>query len=75
MNITIGVGYFPMWRRGGLCFHENGGRRQGECLDMTVNVWKFSFTLTVWGLPVHIKIPLQKNGRGFCVGWFPLGAK
>lgn len=77
--ITYGANYFPMWQRGGLCFHENGGRKSYECLDMTLVVWKFTLNLTIWNLgkvaPFMRFLPRHKSGRGYCIGLLPVGAK
>jgi hypothetical protein len=77
VNITFGIGYYPMWKRGGLCFHENGGRKDRECLDATLIIWKFTIGITIWGLGFLSKIaryiPVAENGRGFVVGRLPEG--
>lgn len=75
--VSLSAHYYPMWQRGGLCFHENGGRTHGECLDMTITLWKFNLNVTIWGLrrlswiTKHIPRP---DRSGYTIGWIPLGA-
>ena len=75
--ITYGTSYYPMWKRGGFCFHENGGRKDHECLDMSLIIGKRIFNMTIWNLGKSAKIiryiPRAKGGRGFCIGFLPVG--
>jgi hypothetical protein len=77
-RLSLGWQHCSMWRRGGLCFHENGGRKSGECLDMTFVVRKFSFGVTIWGLGklswITRWLPAPKRS-GYTVGWLPIGAR
>lgn len=78
-RVTLGAQYYPMWRRGGLCVHDNGGRLTTEVLDLTFNIWKFALWLTFWGVPPCLAwlirwVPRGPQGRGYTIGWPARGA-
>lgn len=73
-NLCLGVGFYPTWPRGfRLYFHENGGRRRDECLDVSLQVWRLNFNVTIFGMKrlgdVLRFVPAGPRRRGFKVGW------
>lgn len=75
-NVSLSARHCPTWPAGfRLFFHENGGRRRNECLDLNLNVGKWALSLTFWGmrgLPLLIGwIPSGPRGRGFHFGRMP----
>lgn len=64
---SISFQYCRPWRRGGLGFHENGGRRSNEVFDATLIVWKFCISFTLWGIrkwePVFRFLPSRRDGN------------
>lgn len=75
-RLTLNAQYCPKWQHGGLCFHENGGRKASECLDMTLVLYKLNLGMTIWGLGrlslLTRWIPCRRNGRGWVIGWLRL---
>lgn len=70
----MGVAFYPSWPRGfRLYFSENGGRRRDECLDININVARFHFEVTFWGMKrlgdLLRRLPDGPRGRGYKLGW------
>lgn len=69
-RLSLNAGYYPMWDKWQLSFHENGGRRAGDCLDITVEVGHVCLGVTIWGLGRLSRlvswIP-TRNGRGYWI--------
>jgi hypothetical protein len=66
----------PDWPRGfRLYFHENGGRRRGECLDLNLSVGHVALAVTLWDMgAVSLLtrcIPAGPRGLGFAFGFHP----
>jgi hypothetical protein len=73
-EIFLEAGHYPMWPDGfRLYAFENGGRRQGECLSLSLNIGKFHLNVTTFNmrwLPLLIGwVPDGKRGRGHAIGW------
>ena len=76
-EVFLAADFYPTWPGGfRLYFHENGGRLRGECLDASVQVWRFNFNLTVFDLArlslLTRWLPTRHNGHrleGFRFGW------
>jgi hypothetical protein len=77
-RLSLSAHYCPMWRRGGLAFWDNGGRKENECLDLNACIGRWSLSLTLWQIRGWSRllrfIPTGKNGRGLSLGWYPEGA-
>lgn len=77
-RLTFTINSYPMWKRGGLCLRDNGGRLPKHCLDITLIVWKTDICLTIHPLGCLSKLiwwlPDGYRGRGLCFGLLPRGA-
>lgn len=72
LQVFLSADFYPTWPGGfRLYFHENGGRARGECLDASVQVWRFNFNLTVFNLRWLSLLTrwLPTCPRGFRFGW------
>lgn len=76
-KLYLGHLYCPRWKRGGLYLRENGGRKRGECLSITLTVGKHDFNVTFWGMGkvswFTRWIPAPKR-MGYHIGWEAKGA-
>lgn len=74
-RITLCLGYYPLWRRFRLAIYENGGRQADEALDINWQAWRFTGSLTIWGLGrlswLTRRLPAGPRGRGYTLGWLP----
>lgn len=71
--------YIKDWQRGGLCYHDNGGRKANECYSATLVVGKRSFSILVypighWRLILRF-LPVFGRRKTLSVGILPKGAK
>jgi hypothetical protein len=66
--------YCPSWPQGRFTFHENGGRKRGECLDLNLTIGRVIFSI-VWfnlrWLPALLRFVPTKPKSGFSFGFFP----
>jgi hypothetical protein len=60
MQLKIKNTYFDISyhknRKGQLALFDNGGRVKGECLDMTLWIWKISMGLTIFDMKYFTNI-------------------
>jgi hypothetical protein len=74
-NVCATVGFYPMWRGFRLAIYENGGRQAHDCLDINIQVWRFTAWLTIFGIGrlavLTRHIPDGPRGRGYTFGWLP----
>ena len=47
-RISVTGQYCPMWEKPHYQCFTNGGWREGECLDMHINVHRIALSLTIW---------------------------
>jgi hypothetical protein len=56
-----------------LYFHENGGRRANECLDVNLNVGRYALSVTLWQIGGWSRIlrliPDRRTAWGCCEGF------
>jgi hypothetical protein len=80
LTITIGkrpiflvANYCPNWDHPKLAFHENGGRRAFECLDLNWSIWRMVFSITIYnigGLSRALRFIPTPDRSGYSIGWF-----
>lgn len=46
-EVYFATHYCSRWRRGGLCYHDNGGRKRDECYSATIVIGKRLFSLLI----------------------------
>lgn len=47
-RVCVSAHHYPMWKRGGFGFHENGGRDENEVFDATFVVGRHNLSFTLW---------------------------
>lgn len=71
--IFLTAQYCRGWEYPRLHFHENGGRKANECLDLNWAIWKMAFSITIYNLGSWsriLKYIPTKEKLGYSIGWF-----
>lgn len=78
-RLLFSIHHCPLWQRGGLHFHENGGRTADQCLDITLVIGRTNYGMTIWRLGrlswFTRRIPAPRARWGYSFGIPPIGVK
>jgi hypothetical protein len=47
-RLSLSAQYCPKWDAAHYALWTNGGRYEGEVLDVNMSLWHFAFSLTLW---------------------------